>query len=328
MNNNSKAELFHDGELYFQQKLAVDKHIAFLAPKLISDRLTAQHQAFFSQLSMLFVASVDETGQVWASVIGGGPGFINSTNEKYVQIRANFIPADPIRQNLITGRHLGFLGLQFETRRRNRFAARITKSNQDLLQLEVDTAFGNCPKYIQSRNIKYFEINQKSKLKNSVERISSIDNSLKKLITKADTFFIASYYQGDIAAAPKNNSSKKISSENINSKNINYSADISHRGGRAGFVRVESHNVLCFDDYPGNNVFMTLGNLKQNPVAGLLFIDFDSGDVVQLACTSDIVERDDCKNPRQIRLNVKYGWRYKSALTISSNFMDYSPLLK
>ena len=47
-------------------------------------------------------------------------------------------------------------------------------------------------------------------------------------------------------------------------------------------MRVLDERTLEFPDYPGNNMFNTLGNLARHPRAGLLFVDFDSGDLLQL----------------------------------------------
>ena len=40
---------------------------------------------------------------------------------------------------------------------------------------------------------------------------------------------------------------------------------------------------LSFADLPGNAMFNTLGNLLEHPHVGLLFLDFASGGVLQLA---------------------------------------------
>ena len=40
---------------------------------------------------------------------------------------------------------------------------------------------------------------------------------------------------------------------------------------------------LSFPDYAGNTMFMTLGNLAANPRAGLLFLDWERGDTLQLS---------------------------------------------
>ena len=39
---------------------------------------------------------------------------------------------------------------------------------------------------------------------------------------------------------------------------------------------------LSFPDYAGNTMYMTLGNLAANPRAGLLFLDWETGDALQL----------------------------------------------
>jgi ferredoxin-NADP reductase len=53
-------------------------------------------------------------------------------------------------------------------------------------------------------------------------------------------------------------------------------------------VRVESSRELVFPDYAGNNHFNTLGNLLLDPRAGLLFVDFERGDLLQLTGTAEI----------------------------------------
>ena len=82
-------------------------------------------------------------------------------------------------------------------------------------------------------------------------------------IAAADTFFIASGHRGDGEAAA-------------------FGMDASHRGGEAGFVTVEGPARLSFPDYAGNNHFNTIGNLVVDPRAGLLFVDFARGSLLQL----------------------------------------------
>jgi len=54
-------------------------------------------------------------------------------------------------------------------------------------------------------------------------------------------------------------------------------ADTSHLGGEPGFVRVH-RGALWWPDYPGNNMFNSLGNIVENPAAALLFFDFAVGE--------------------------------------------------
>jgi hypothetical protein len=63
---------------------------------------------------------------------------------------------------------------------------------------------------------------------------------------------------------------------------------VSHRGGQAGFVRVEG-DVLTVPDFAGNLHFNTLGNFELNPRAGLLFIDFQSGELLHIAGTVTLI---------------------------------------
>jgi len=65
-------------------------------------------------------------------------------------------------------------------------------------------------------------------------------------------------------------------------------ADVSHRGGKPGFVRVVDDRHLAIPDYSGNNMFNTLGNIVANPRVGLLFIDSDSGRMLQLTGSARI----------------------------------------
>ncbi len=77
------------------------------------------------------------------------------------------------------------------------------------------------------------------------------------IITKADTFFVASVH-------PERG------------------VDASHRGGNPGFVTIVDDRTLRIPDYIGNSMFNTLGNFTANPRAGLIFLDFESGRTLQL----------------------------------------------
>ena len=88
------------------------------------------------------------------------------------------------------------------------------------------------------------------------------------MIAGADTFFVASYV--DDAARGR-------------------MVDVSHRGGRPGFVRIGADGVLTIPDFSGNRFFNTLGNLIANPKAGLLFVDFETGDLLQLTGDAEVI---------------------------------------
>jgi hypothetical protein len=71
-------------------------------------------------------------------------------------------------------------------------------------------------------------------------------------------------------------------------------------------------------DYPGNNLYMTLGNLILNRAAGLLFIDTQTGDLLQLEANAELL---DGPHPfagpepsgRVVRFSVRRTRRYPGA---------------
>ena len=91
----------------------------------------------------------------------------------------------------------------------------------------------------------------------TIVRSSALSPAQCQLISEADTFFIATDH-------PENG------------------ADVSHKGGNPGFVRIMDARHLAFPDYNGNSMFNTLGNITVNPKAGLLFIDFNGGRTLQI----------------------------------------------
>lgn len=50
--------------------------------------------------------------------------------------------------------------------------------------------------------------------------------------------------------------------------------DCSPRFGQPGFVRVIAPDTLAYPEYRGNGVYASLGNILENPHAGLVFLDF------------------------------------------------------
>lgn len=69
--------------------------------------------------------------------------------------------------------------------------------------------------------------------------------------------------------------------------------DTNHRGGPPGFVRILSSNeeglTLVYPEYSGNRLYQTLGNLKTTPQAGLVFPDFNTGDVLYITGKTEIL---------------------------------------
>jgi predicted pyridoxine 5'-phosphate oxidase superfamily flavin-nucleotide-binding protein len=235
---------------------------------MIRDFMPDQHRAFFEGLPFIVLAALDERGCVWPSMLTGRPGFVGSPDSRTLLISAAPAPGDPLRAGLRAGAPVGALGIDFETRRRNRANGTITRASEAGLAIEVSQSFGNCPKYIQMRRP---EFTREPPLVPSPEPVSQEGPTLspraRALVGQADTFFLAS-------ASPVARAHDALEG-----------VDVSHRGGMPGFVHVGAERggaVLTFPDYLGNNMYNTLGNVLRNERVGLLFVDFDDGSLLSL----------------------------------------------
>jgi ferredoxin-NADP reductase/predicted pyridoxine 5'-phosphate oxidase superfamily flavin-nucleotide-binding protein len=263
---------FHRGEQAIQSRFGVRERMERFGSRVIRDHMPAQHQEFYSQLPFIFAGHADKDGWPWASILFNKPGFIQSPNPKTLDIQATPVKGDPLSDSLKKGTDLGLLGIELTSRRRNRLAAHVTSQSDEGLRLEVDQAFGNCPQYIQTREL---DILDPSTLpQSSIKDIQAFDEEAKALISRSDTFFVASYIDHD------GNNEKASASEG---------ADVSHRGGQPGFIRIDNEHTLTIPDYLGNNHFNTFGNFVENSKAGLLFIDFESGHILTLTGTVEII---------------------------------------
>ncbi len=65
--------------------------------------------------------------------------------------------------------------------------------------------------------------------------------------------------------------------------------DVAHRGGKPGFVNVDGNKTLIIPDFSGNKHFNSFGNLELNPRAGLLFVDFNQGDLLYLTGEAKVI---------------------------------------
>ncbi|MBC2638286.1 MULTISPECIES: pyridoxamine 5'-phosphate oxidase family protein [unclassified Rhodococcus (in: high G+C Gram-positive bacteria)] len=68
---------------------------------------------------------------------------------------------------------------------------------------------------------------------------------------------------------------------------------IQHRGGPPGFVHVLNSSTIALADYPGNQQFVTIGNLDANDAVALFFIDYPTRTRVKVYGRAEVVERAD-----------------------------------
>ncbi|WP_432379178.1 hypothetical protein [Duganella sp. P38] len=116
---DAAASIFHAGELAIQERVGVREQMAGAAA-YIRDFMPEQHREFYHSLPFFFVGALDAAGQPWATVLAADPGFIVTPDARTLDIRSGMLPGDPLEGQLRAGDHIGGLGLEPTTRRRNR----------------------------------------------------------------------------------------------------------------------------------------------------------------------------------------------------------------
>jgi predicted pyridoxine 5'-phosphate oxidase superfamily flavin-nucleotide-binding protein len=248
---------FHAGEVEVQARLRV-RESAERVGRTFASEIPPAAEGLLASQRMAVAASLDEQDRPWASLLTGPAGFIRAADSRLLHLAVAPAPGDPLTANLQARPELGLLVIDPRTRRRLRFNGRGLLSPDGLFLL-ADQVYGNCTKYIQKRRL----VGESDEKPGEVLRSSSLDARTRTFVARADTFFVATWHPAG-------------------------GADASHRGGRPGFVRVRDERTLEFPDYPGNNMFNTLGNLVGHPRAGLLFVDFERGDLLQLTGRAEI----------------------------------------
>lgn len=298
------ASAFHAGEQALQTRAGVRERLELVGGGAIRDHMPDQHRELFAKLPTLLLAVQDDLGQPWATMLQGPAGFIASPDATTLKVRALPATGDPVRPWLAEGKAVGLLGLEPQTRRRNRANGRVRALHDAVIDVQVLQSFGNCPKYIHARR-------PEAQLRSSpppppVPLGPLLDAASVALLQRADSLFIASA------------NAARLGIERADG------VDVSHRGGRRGFVKLGNgpHGLrLTVPDYVGNFFFNTLGNLAVWPKAGLLVPDYDDGGLLHLAAEASIeFEGPDVDGfpgaQRLLHLDVTGGWLRPKALPL------------
>ncbi|MES2026369.1 MAG: pyridoxamine 5'-phosphate oxidase family protein [Pseudomonadota bacterium] len=289
---NTDSALFHTGELQAHVLAGTGTPGA-----AIRDYMPEQHRQFFALLRFMFLATTDVDGWPVASVVTGPQGFLSTPDQSHLQITASAHWQNTSRPLFVPDKKIGMLGIDFSTRRRNRANGIIKATDHAGMSIAVDQSFGNCPKYIQSRDV-HDAANVPSSL--IAQDFTELNDDARRIISKADTFFVATTSAQDEVNAG--------------------GTDISHRGGMPGFIRIDG-NTLTIPDFMGNRYFNTLGNMLVEPRAALLFVDFTTGDLLHLQGTTEILWQSDetarlTGAERLWRFHITRGWKKESAIPL------------
>ncbi len=246
---------FHDGEKVLQLRAGAREKLAEVVHYFVKTEMPEQHQEFYALLSSLYLGFTEKDGSPRAKLLIGKPGFVSTSAGQFVNIQS---PGRHITEAIFVGQCVGGLGLLPAVKRRNRFSGKVVKNTPDLLQIEIDQAYGNCPKYIVPREFSPVAADAPVL---AGETFETFPKTVQQVIEQADTFFISTACK---AMDPDHDGA----------------ADISHRGGPPGFIEILSNTKFRVPDY--------IGNLHTNKRASILFIEWDKGNVIELVGNVDI----------------------------------------
>lgn len=253
---------YHAGELSVQHRAGVRDKADRLAG-MVMPGIGERPAAFLASQPFLVVGAVDRQGRPWASVLTGPPGFVTAADEQTVRISTAMPAGDPWLDGVRVGAPVALLAIDLGQRRRLRLNGTVVAQQRDSdrvrLAVRTEQVYPNCAKYIEAR-----EVTGPGAPRQAIGvqlAGAELTPGQQLLLRRADAFFIAT-------TGPDRR------------------ADVSHRGGRPGFLTVADARHVSWPDYVGNNMFNTLGNLAVHPRTGLLVVDFDSGDLVQLTGTA------------------------------------------
>jgi ferredoxin-NADP reductase/predicted pyridoxine 5'-phosphate oxidase superfamily flavin-nucleotide-binding protein len=261
------ASPWHAGELAIQDSIGAVAHMDRPGRLYVRDFLLDQHRTFYPLLPFVALGAVDPAGDAWATMQAGEPGFLQSPDAATLDVHSRRDPSDPADAGMEDGDALGLVGVDPMTRRRNRLNGTVRRTGADAFSIVVTQSFGNCPRYIQNRRFSLARDPAQPARAPAVQ-LDALDERARRMITAADTFYVASY---------------------IDREDGTRQVDASHRGGKPGFVRIGDDGVLTIPDFSGNLFFMTLGNILLNPKAGLLFVDAATGDMLQMTGEAEVI---------------------------------------
>ncbi|KAG6875608.1 hypothetical protein C0992_003112 [Termitomyces sp. T32_za158] len=277
---------WHRGERLVHEKLGHNDNYSIMSLyHHIGSDLPEEHAVFYTtRLPFLPIVTLDKSGRPWGSILAGTdgkPGFVRNSRSRHstMYITAKLWSGEPLLGNAETYKEdcpilVAGIGVEYPTRRRNKFAGKITKlrktGDEIHLELLVNEALGNCPKYITSRefvpkpNTSPVIISQNVDLKSN-DRLPA---EALSLILESDTVFLGTTY-----AAPADDASLFPSHLGMN-----------QRGGRKGFIRIlpSDGRTVVIPDFSGNRFMTSLGNIEATPLASLTFISFSDGSILYL----------------------------------------------
>jgi predicted pyridoxine 5'-phosphate oxidase superfamily flavin-nucleotide-binding protein len=252
--------VYHSGEHFIQDQMGV-RHKSDSLSSMIKKDMPVVAAQFLENIHFSVMTFELKNKTLFSAVVFDIKPFIQIVNSNEILInldKKSFIP-----QDIMDGKGLvvGFLGLEFETRMRIRINGKGSIQN-NTLHLIIDEVYSNCPKYITNRKLMdKIDFDEKP----TFNQYNKLNDRCKNIIQNANTIFLASSHEEK-------------------------GADISHKGGKEGFLNILSPSQLELHDYVGNNMYNTLGNIHTNENISIIIIDFIHNDVVHINGTANTIE--------------------------------------
>lgn len=299
--------VYHEGEQEIQTLLG-ESLMAARNGAVITNEIIRGAIHFIEKQPMAIVSSKNNKGELWASLLVGNIGFAKVPHPNTIIFQKNDItsnPSDIFYKNIQENHQVGSLFIELNTRRRFRINGTCRVQGAQI-HLTVKEAYPNCPKYIQRRVFSVPEYVDKTTP--SIVEGTALTQAEIHWIEKADTFFVGS-------------------------ASMEGRLDVSHRGGHPHFVEVRRDGILKIPDYSGNSLYNTLGNIKQNAQVGLLFIDFEKGETLQLTGKAGLLFNQKTEEDLVKTNGTGRYWLFKTSRWIHTihhhhihwQFLDYSP---
>jgi hypothetical protein len=203
---------------------------------------------FMRVADLVFLVTRDASGGFDFASVSGKPPLIDVIGARSVRLPALNLT------HVAEGAPVGGIAINLDQRRRARLNGRLLVQDGSCT-LEAEEAFTNCRKYIAPSSPLDDTLHVGPERR---EDIGFDDPWLIELLSRAETSFLAT-----------------VSPEGL--------PDLSHRGGPPGFYKYEpSRRTLLWNEYVGDGMFKSAGNVRATPAVSLIVLDLLTGDALRL----------------------------------------------
>ena len=330
--------VYHHGELAVQKKSGRARDGAFMGMvmKRYKAEIPKDREVLVQNQNIVFCSSMDSDGMPWASLaynyldndMNSSSLLHTSRMEKksvFLHLpKKNFGFYDS--QHLYQNGPLAILAIDYNRRLRFRLQGTATILDKNRLELKMNETFPNCSAYIPKMNVTPPNSNGNNNNNNDTRSMNNNNQIIADTYTKLNAENIKNVHSTfSFFLATRGPFKKKV--------------DISHRGGRPGFIRVlDQGKELLWPDYPGNvsqikfyspkpinkmssltqhsffihyvpqGALMSMGNIEATKVAGLLLPFNENGSILQIVGTvSNRFDKGNCVDgaDREVHMKIK-----------------------